>query len=41
MMNVTADSLSIASRDAQESRIAANWLRRLERCLGDEGALLF
>jgi AraC-like DNA-binding protein len=40
-MNVTADLPSIASRDAQESRIAANWLRRLERCLGDEGALLF
>jgi AraC-like DNA-binding protein len=41
MMNVTANALSIASRDAQESRIAANWLRRLERCLGDEGAPLF
>ncbi|MEH6581302.1 MAG: helix-turn-helix domain-containing protein [Halioglobus sp.] len=40
-MNVTAGSLSIASRDAQESRIAANWLHRLERCLGDEGAPLF
>lgn len=41
MMSVTSDSLSIASRDAQESRIAANWLRRLERCLGDKGALAF
>jgi AraC-like DNA-binding protein len=41
MMNVTSESLSIVSRDAQESRIAANWLRRLERCLGDDGAPLF
>ncbi len=41
MMNVTTDSFSIVSRDAQESRIAATWLRRLERCLGDEGAPQF
>jgi AraC-like DNA-binding protein len=40
-MNVTPDSLSIASRDAQESRIAANWMRRLERCLGTDGAPLY
>ena len=41
MMNAATDTASLASRDAQESRIAATWLRRLERCLGDEGAPLF
>jgi AraC-like DNA-binding protein len=40
-MTAANDTLSIASRGSQESRIAANWLRRLERCLGDEGASLF
>ena len=40
-MTADIDSLSLASHGAQESRIAANWLRRLERCLGDEGASLF
>jgi AraC-like DNA-binding protein len=40
-MKMANDTLSLASRSAQESRIAANWLRRLERCLGEEGASLF
>jgi len=40
-MNSATDTLSIASRSAQESQIAAKWLRRLERCLGDEGESLF
>lgn len=41
MVNIASDMISIASRDAQESGIATNWLRRLERCLGDEGAPLY
>lgn len=40
-MNMSTDTLSLASRSAQESRIAANWLHRLKGCLGDEGAALF
>jgi AraC-like DNA-binding protein len=41
MTNLQLDTLSIASRDAQESRIAANWLRRLQRSLTEAESPLF
>ena len=40
-MTIATDIPSISSRSEQDSRIAANWLSRLQRCLADDGASRF